>query len=106
MEVGGLDSFQLLTFNRENGISTITYRRNLQSADDGDKEYVLTRPMYMVWALGRLDINKEPAFHDYYPKRDVIINFNPSEPFNDCYSFSQEKPRRIEIWDKSNIYDR
>lgn len=105
-EVGGLDSFQLLTFQRENGISTITFRRTLISADDGDKEYVLTRPMYMVWAIGRLDSSKEPAFHDLYPKRDVIINFSPSEASSDCFGFSERKPQRLEQWERSQILDR
>lgn len=105
-EVGGVDSFQLLTFNRENGVTTINFRRNLQSSDEGDKEYVLTRPMYMVWAIGRLDSTKEPAFHDLYPKRDVIISFNPTEVTNDCFAFSVEKAKKIEVWEKSQIFDR
>jgi len=106
MEVGGLDSYQLLTFSRENGISTISFRRTLKSADEGDKEYVLTRPMYMVWALGRLDSNMEPAFHDFYPKRDVLMEFQPKEPFNDCFSFTEDEQRKIEPWEKAHIYDR
>lgn len=104
--VGGQDNFQLLTFTRENGINTITFRRTLISSDEGDKEFVLTRPMYTVWALGRLDSNKEPAFHDYYPKRDVIINFGAKEPTNDCFSFVAETPERIETWERLQIFDR
>lgn len=104
--VGGQDNFQLLTFTRETGINTVTFRRTLISADDGDKEYFLTHPMYMVWALGRLDSNKEPAFHDYYPKRDIIIDFGAKEPTNDCFSFVERKPRKADTWEKLQIFDR
>lgn len=99
----------MLLFSRERGINQVNFRRNLISSDDGDKPYVFTRPMYMVWALGRLDSNREPAFHDYYPKRDVIIDFNPKEKYNDCYAFKEPNPNKVkvkEVWDQPHIFDR
>ena len=62
--------------------------------------------MYTVWAMGRLDINKEPAFHDIYPKKDVIIHFNASEPVNDCFSFTRSEVPLRETWERSQIFDR
>lgn len=57
--------------------------------------------------MGKLDTNKEPAFHEFYPKRDMMIHFNSSEPIDDCFSFTltTEKPA-IELWDKSQIFDK
>ncbi|GAB0093554.1 protein Skeletor, isoforms B/C [Sergentomyia squamirostris] len=105
--VGGLDSFQLHTFTREDGINTITFRRTLISSDIGDKEFVLDRPMYVVWAMGLLDSNKEPAFHDVFPRENVIIHFNSTDPINDCFSFTRsETSGPIEPWEKTQIYDR
>lgn len=128
--VGGLDSFQLHTHTRENGINTITFRRTLISgkfiffrscitskfvneliiccnlADSGDKEFILDREMFVVWAIGRLDSNNEPAFHDVYPKKDVIIHFNTTEPVNDCFSFTRSEVNLPDIWDRSQIFDR
>lgn len=106
--VGGLDNLQMLLFSRERGVNTVNFRRNLISSDDGDQPYVFTRPMYMIWALGRLDSNREPAFHDYYPKRDVIIDFNPKEKYNDCYAFKEINPDKIkqDVWDQPHIFDR
>lgn len=104
--VGGIDSFQLHTHIRENGINTITFRRTLISGDAGDKEFRLDRPMYVVWAMGRMDSNNEPAFHDIYPKKDVIINFNTTEPYNDCFSFTRTEMNNDEIWERAQIFDR
>lgn len=104
--VGGYDSYQLHTFQREDGINTITFRRNLISADSGDKEFELDKEMYVVWAIGQLDSNKEPAFHDLYPKRDIKIHFNSSEPFNDCFSFAKKEKVALEVWERPQIYDK
>lgn len=91
---------------RENGINTITFRRTLISGDAGDKEFRLDHPMYVVWAMGRMDSNNEPAFHDIYPKKDVIINFNTTEPYNDCFSFTRTEMKNDEIWERAQIFDR
>lgn len=104
--VGGLDDFQLHTFKRDNGVNTITFRRSLISADAGDKEFSLDRDTFVVWAIGPLDSNKEPAFHDIYPKKDIIINFNASIPVNDCFSFSKREIIVKETWNKAKIFDR
>lgn len=103
--VGGIDSYQLHTFSRENGINTITYRRSLISADSGDKEFLLNVPMYVIWGMGRLDLNKEPAFHDVYPKADISMQFNTSESVNDCFSFTKTSVPATEIWDRVRIFD-
>lgn len=105
-EVGGLDSFQIHTHARENGVNIITFRRTLISGDAGDKEFRLDSPMYTVWAMGKLDSNNEPAFHDIYPKKDVIIHFNGSEPYNDCFSFTRSEAILEEMWERSQIFDR
>lgn len=105
-EVGGLDSFQIHTHTRENGVNIITFRRTLISSDAGDKEFRLDGPMYTVWAMGKLDSNNEPAFHDIYPKKDVIIHFNTSEPYNDCFSFTRSEAILEEMWERSQIFDR
>lgn len=76
-------------------------------ADSGDKEFLLDREMFVVWAMGRLDSNNnEPAFHDIYPKKDVIIHFNTTEPVNDCFSFTRSETNLPDIWDRSQIFDR
>uniref|UniRef100_A0A182FAN7 DOMON domain-containing protein n=1 Tax=Anopheles albimanus TaxID=7167 RepID=A0A182FAN7_ANOAL len=104
--VGGLDSYQLHTFSRENDINTITFRRLLVSSDSGDKEYLLDQPMYVIWAMGRLDSNNEPTYHDVYPKRNVKMHFNTSEPVNDCFSFTSREMNLKDVWERQQIFDR
>lgn len=104
--VGGQDSFQVHTHTRENGITSITFRRLLISGDAGDKEFRLDRSTYVVWAMGRLDSNKEPTFHDTYPKSDTIIHFNTTDPVNDCYSFSRTEIKMEDTWERAKIFDR
>lgn len=104
--VGGQDSFQLHTFGRENGINTITFRRLLISPDNGDKEFLLDSPMYVIWAMGRMDSNNEPTYHDIYPKKDIVIEFNTAEPVNDCFSFTRSEVNLKDVWEKAQIFDR
>ncbi|CAH0554460.1 unnamed protein product [Brassicogethes aeneus] len=104
--VGGQDTNQMNTAVRENGINIITYRRQLISPDHGDKEYPTDAPAYIVWAIGKLDQNKEPAFHDYYPKHDIKIEFMPKEPIKTCFSFTKTEEIVQEPWPKGQIYDR
>ncbi|XP_054745962.1 protein Skeletor, isoforms B/C [Anastrepha obliqua] len=103
--VGGLDSFQLNTYSRKDGINTITFRRTLISSDPGDKEIRLDRSNYIVWALGQLDSNSEPAFHFVYPKGDILIDFNTTEPVNDCFSFTKRPETPVQIWERVRLYD-
>ncbi|XP_043510950.1 protein Skeletor, isoforms B/C [Frieseomelitta varia] len=104
--VGALDNNQLYTAVREDGISIVTYRRTLNSSDPGDKEYPTDRPVYVIWALGRLDENKEPTFHDVYPKSDLKLELAPEEPENTCMDFTENNERLIEPWEKTEIFDR
>lgn len=70
----------------------------------------MDRPLYVIWALGKLDTNKEakePAFHDFYPKKDILIHFNSSEPIDECFSFTKSPPKpEVEIWEKNPLMDK
>lgn len=60
----------------------------------------------MVWSLGRLDENKEPNFHDYYPKTSLKLELNRAEPENTCSDFTELNKKYIEPWEKFDIFDR
>ncbi|XP_020281603.1 protein Skeletor, isoforms B/C isoform X2 [Pseudomyrmex gracilis] len=107
--LGGLDSNQLYTAVRENGINTITYRRTLISSDPGDREFPTDRPVYIVWALGKLDkTNNDPSFHDLYPRSDVILELGRKESENTCNDFTENNNKYFnrEPWQKTEIFDR
>jgi hypothetical protein len=58
------------------------------TADPGDKEYSTDGSSYVVWAIGRLNHNKEPMFHDIYPKGNVKLELNRKEKENNCFAFT------------------
>lgn len=62
--------------------------------------------MYIVWAIGRLDKNNEPSFHDIYPKKDLLINFNRKDPESNCFSFTSTDKKLVQPWDKGQIFDK
>lgn len=103
--LGGTPDNQLHTAARDNGINVITYRRILISSDHGDKEYPTEGFSYMIWAIGRLNNNKDPMFHDLYPKGDIKLELNGKEKENSCFSFTRSQENFREPWDKSQIFD-
>ncbi|KAL1497150.1 hypothetical protein ABEB36_008156 [Hypothenemus hampei] len=106
--VGGQDSNQMNSAVRENGINIITYRRSLISPDPGDKEFPSEGSVYIIWAIGKLDENKEPAFHDLYPKANISLELNPKEPMNNCFSFTRSDllVNKKDPWNKAQIFDK
>lgn len=104
--VGGLDSYQLITAVREDGLTKISYRRTLISSDPGDKTYPTDQPVYVIWALGRLDENNDPNFHDVYPKKNVRLELGRTEPENSCMDFTVDNKELREPWGKADIVDK
>ncbi|KAK7791145.1 hypothetical protein R5R35_008577 [Gryllus longicercus] len=103
--LGGDDNNQLHTASRENGINIITYRRTLISSDHGDKEYPTDGISYVIWSIGRLNHNKEPMFHDFYPKSDIKVELNRKEKESNCFKFTRAQESFREPWAKSSITD-
>lgn len=85
--VGGVDNYQVYTYTRENGLTKITFRRNIQNTgDEGDKVLKTNEPTYIVWAVGRLNKFKEPRYHHMYSKGDFKIEFGRKITKN-CFQF-------------------
>jgi hypothetical protein len=61
------------------------------SADHGDQTFPGedTGPIYIIWAIGRLDDAKEPSFHDFYPKGDVKLDLGRKEAKKECFDFTR-----------------
>ncbi|XP_011497240.1 PREDICTED: protein Skeletor, isoforms B/C [Ceratosolen solmsi marchali] len=104
--VGGQDSNQLYTAVRDNEITIITYRRFLVSPDPGDMEYLTNEPVFIIWALGRLDENNEPSFHDIYPKSHLKLEFGHTMSENTCMDFTVIHEKLRKSWEKEEIFDR
>lgn len=86
--VGGVENYQIHTYTRENGLTKLTFRRNLiNTGDEGDKVYKTSGPTYIVWAVGRLNKFKEPRYHHLYSKGDVKLEFGRKIVKN-CFQFT------------------
>lgn len=87
-KVGGVDNYQVHTYTRENGLTRITFRRNLiNTGDEGDKVFRTTGSSYIVWAVGTLNKFKEPRYHHMYSKGNFKIEFGRKITKN-CFQFS------------------
>ncbi|XP_065225069.1 protein Skeletor, isoforms B/C [Planococcus citri] len=105
--VGGQDNNQLHTAVREDGVNIITYRRTLISPDIGDKEYKMEGSSQLIWAIGKLFHDKEPAIHSVYPRGPLNIELHKKESINTCFPFvkSFSKPR-IDTWERTRVIDK
>lgn len=88
-KTGGVENYQIFTFFREDGITRLTFRRNLISGDEGDLTFQKEDPSFLVWSVGRLNKFKEPRFHYLYPKKNVKITFG-RKPEKNCFSFTED----------------
>lgn len=87
-KIGGVENYQVHTYTRENGLTKITFRRNLlNTGDEGDKVYKTTGATYIVWAVGRLNKFKEPRYHHMYSKGNFKIEFGRKITKN-CFQFT------------------
>lgn len=88
VKVGGVENYQVHTYTRENGLTKITFRRNLlNTGDEGDKVFKTSGSTYIVWAVGRLNKFKEPRYHHMYSKGDFKIDFGRKITKN-CFQFA------------------
>jgi len=87
-KVGGVENYQVHTYTRENGLTKITFRRNLMNTgDEGDKVFKTTGSSFIVWAVGRLNKFKEPRYHHMYSKGDMKIEFG-RKIMKNCFQFT------------------
>lgn len=87
-KVGGVENYQVHTYTRENGLTKLTFRRNLlNSGDEGDKVFKTIGSTYIVWAVGQLNRFKEPRYHHAYSKGNSKIDFGRKITKN-CFQFT------------------
>lgn len=56
------------------------------TADSGDIEWKLDGLTHMIWAIGKLDQEMNPAFHMLYPRRLTSVDLSQST--DTCFSFT------------------
>nr|XP_046920523.1 protein Skeletor, isoforms B/C-like [Dermatophagoides farinae] len=97
-KVGGVDNYQVNLFERQDSLTRITYRRNLQNVgDEGDRILDKSKTTFIVWAVGKLTQTtmKQPGFHYLYPKHDKSIVFGRKAERN-CFHFTTPRSDLLE----------
>lgn len=85
--VGGTEDYQPLSAQRHAGVTTVTFRRMLHSSDALDRDWSTSQETHVVWAVGRLDEDGEPAFHTEYPRADLEMRFGDEDFVDTCEPF-------------------
>ncbi|KFM69923.1 Protein Skeletor, isoforms D/E, partial [Stegodyphus mimosarum] len=106
----GDDNIEVLSWNRADGILTVTYKRPIEASDDQDLSYITpmstTSVKSVVAAIGPLNSQKEVAFHDrYYNKEAIFVRFKVSPPSNDCGPLLPATTMKVEAWPSMKISD-
>jgi len=128
-QVGGTDNKELQYTARQDGVTTVAFRRRLHIPGDlGDRDIKEDGETSVIWAVGRLAKNGrnwEPSFHHTYPKKHVTVDFAREGEINNCIPFTKPKVtgammmdegglhmmdmltmgRRVRPWRTSRIYD-
>jgi hypothetical protein len=79
------DSTQLLEARRIGSLTGIKYRRQLTRSEENDKEFNLTSPVSLIFAVGKLFENGDLGFHRIWNKVDRTIDF--TKPSMECKDF-------------------
>jgi len=123
-QVGGLDNNQFHMGSRVDGLTIVTYRRNLipgkilsdfydrrlslkltfnilvffcicLDADEaGDQTIPTDAPASLIWAVGRLDSQKRPTFHRLWARHPVQLELGRSTPQKNCVPFLNVNDRK------------
>ncbi|XP_028176410.1 protein Skeletor, isoforms B/C-like [Ostrinia furnacalis] len=103
--LGGLDSNQVFSGEYADGLARVSYRRVLKPFEELDREWVVDKPVFVVWAVGARDADNEPAFHRLHPARDVMLNLDQNPPVNDCYNFTVGSNTAPTPWEVAELFD-
>ncbi|XP_045116491.1 protein Skeletor, isoforms B/C-like isoform X1 [Portunus trituberculatus] len=96
--VGGAQDYQEFSHKREDGINIFTFRRRLTTPDAGDIPYPDSGEAMIIWALGHLDINRNPTMHYAWSKYKQPIEFTRKATERKCFAFTRSEKSIPERW--------
>jgi len=108
--MGGINSHQLRSATRENGITALTYRTTFSNlGDGGDLVIPESGPVSVIWAIGKVSERahriKEPSYHHTYSRMHTEIDFGNTEPYDSCIPFSTDRKEVTTPWRVPPIFD-
>ena len=101
--LGGINSAQLHSATKKDGVTQITYRKTFSNlGDDGDIPISEDVPMSVIWSIGKMaEVShrvKEPSFHHTYTRQHTQIHFNSKEKINTCFPFTSNRKETFAAW--------
>ncbi|CAK1540878.1 unnamed protein product [Leptosia nina] len=102
--LGGTDSNQVLSASREDGLTVLTYRRQLMPSEPLDLEWRTDRAVFIVWAVGGLDRLREPAYHRLRPAVDQQLVLTRASS-SDCVPFTIGDASPPKQWERAELFD-
>ncbi|CAH2058938.1 unnamed protein product, partial [Iphiclides podalirius] len=103
--LGGLNNNQLFSASREDGLTVLTYRRSLQPDEPMDLGWKTEGAQHVVWAVGPLDHELEPAYHRLFPRANVSLLLAQNPPENDCFDFIIGGREAVRPWERAELFD-
>ncbi|XP_072030814.1 uncharacterized protein [Amphiura filiformis] len=79
-----VNDVELLGSSFRNGVTTVSYRRPLDTGDPADLKIPTDQPIYVSWAIGSINNDGTVAKHDLRTPGDLQINFG--RPSSGCPS--------------------
>eukprot|EP00088_Acartia_fossae_P021873 TRINITY_DN23239_c0_g1_i1.p1 TRINITY_DN23239_c0_g1~~TRINITY_DN23239_c0_g1_i1.p1 ORF type:complete len:682 (+),score=132.87 TRINITY_DN23239_c0_g1_i1:69-2114(+) len=106
----GINSHQLASASRENGVTAVTYRTTFSNlGDGGDLEIPTSGPVSVIWSIGKISERahrtKEPSFHHTYSKMHTQIDFGRAEQYDSCFPFTSDRKEVTTPWSIPPIFD-
>ncbi|XP_077992394.1 protein Skeletor, isoforms B/C-like [Glandiceps talaboti] len=102
MVTGGRNDVTDISSLMKDGITTIGFRRMLNTGDANDKIIPTDSDVYVVWSIGFINDNGVVAKHHTIPNGNVRINFG-REPANNCPVFPDTTLAPVTPWEQIYI---
>jgi len=103
--LGGTNSNQFFQSSRQNGLTTITYRRSLASPEVGDQPFPTEGLASLIWAIGRMDELKRPTFHRLWARSPVRYELGRKTPERNCLPFLVVDDPKPLPWGQFKIFE-
>jgi len=108
--LGGINSAQLHSASKKDGVTQITYRKTFSNlGDPGDIPIPEDELVSVIWAIGKMaEVRhrvKEPSFHHTYTRKHTQIDFTSKDKVNTCFALTSNREDTNTPWFINPIFN-
>lgn len=108
--LGGINSAQLHSASKKDGVTQITYRKTFSNlGDPGDITIPEDELVSVIWAIGKMaEVRhrvKEPSFHHTYTRKHTQIDFTSKDKVNTCFALTSNREDTNTPWFINPIFN-